>query len=223
MHILIIDNDNSPSTKTINFLRKEGFTIKITLQVSVALRQLKKENFDLIIFKTDANSMTTLKKIREISDIPILALAAKVDTKQRMDLYKYGVDDYVGSKIDIDEFRFRIFALLRRRPKQENKILDKHILEIDNLQLNQKTQEVTLGNAKITLTPVQFRLLWVMASHQDKVLSKPFLYQTLFNRQYTRYDRGVDIHISRVRKKLDVAGGAARRLSTIHGQGYCFS
>ncbi len=219
MHILVIDNPLSQEAAVIRFLEEEGFDTENVFEIKTAIAQLQTEYFDLVILKDCADMLEAVKKIRKISEIPMIALTETVDTKQRMALYKYGVDDYVSLHVDLTALRFRVSALLRRNPKHVNIDRSKHILKVGGLTLNNKTYEVEQEGKTIKLTPVQFRLLWIMASHQDEVLSKRFLYQTLFNRQYTRYDKGVDIHISRVRKKLGMTG----RLSTIHGQGYCFS
>ena len=75
----------------------------------------------------------------------------------------------------------------------------------------------------ITLTPIQFRLLWCLAQSQYEVLSKAYLYQTVLDKSFSLYDRTLDMHISRVRKKLVEAGMPTERLVTVHGKGYCFS
>lgn len=227
MRILLIDDQLSWPTTVRAFLQKQGFEIIAERGVSEALAQLHNEKFDLLLLQASSQSLAVLKQIRRVSQIPVMALAQVIDTQQRMDLYKHSIDDYVSSQVDMAELQFRIYALLRRsrwaQPSEAPQANDEHVLSVDDLLLNRKTSLVRLADTEIELTPIQFRLLWVMASNKNKVLSKPFLYQTLFNRQYSIHDRGVDVHISRVRKKLELAGGAARRLSTVHGQGYCFS
>ena len=78
------------------------------------------------------------------------------------------------------------------------------------------------GDVDVSLTQIQFRLLWVLVLHQGEALSKPYLYQVVLEKEFSRYDRSLDMHLSRVRRKLVNAGMAADRLQTVHGKGYCF-
>ncbi len=226
MRILLVGDQSSHLEAVINYLQRRNFDVEVESQISIALRRLQEGIDNLLLLQAGPQSLAVLKQVRRVSQIPVMAIADQINVKQRVELYKNGVDDYVSSWVEKDELQFRVNALLRRNTwgdiSRSESTLNEDVLEIDNLLLNRKTQKAKLADTEIQLTPVQFRLLWTMASHKDRVLSKPFLYRVLFNREYTIDDRGVDIHVSRVRKKLDLAGGAAARLSTVHGQGYCF-
>ncbi|WP_235040143.1 winged helix-turn-helix domain-containing protein [Vreelandella profundi] len=78
-----------------------------------------------------------------------------------------------------------------------------------------------MSDQPVELTPLQFRLLWILVSHRGQILSKSYLYHTLFQREYSLYDRSLDMHVSRIRRKLSVVGFDALRLRTQHGKGYC--
>ena len=97
------------------------------------------------------------------------------------------------------------------------------MLQLDGLSLNKIYQGSVYHEQPIILTPIQFRLLWRLAESQNGVLSKAYLYQTVLDKSFNQYDRTIDMHISRVRKKLVEAGMPIERLITVHGEGYCFS
>ncbi|HSX84825.1 MAG TPA: winged helix-turn-helix domain-containing protein, partial [Cellvibrio sp.] len=90
------------------------------------------------------------------------------------------------------------------------------------LRLNRQTQSVFVNDTPVVITPIQFKLLWMLVSHQNDTLTKPYLYQLVLEREFSCYDRSLDMHLSRVRRKLTEAGLAPDRLQTIHGKGYAF-
>ncbi|MBX2808859.1 MAG: DUF2218 domain-containing protein [Cellvibrionaceae bacterium] len=116
MRILLVKKYLSPSSKIVDFLTGEGFSVEISVQLNHVLLQLKQQHFDLLVLIADKQSVFALKKIRKVSQLPVMVLTEKIDTQQRMDLYKYQIDDYISQHIDITELRFRVYALLRRIP-----------------------------------------------------------------------------------------------------------
>jgi len=94
-------------------------------------------------------------------------------------------------------------------------------LVLDNLVINSHEQSVLVDKVAIEFTTIQFKLLWELLLHQGEVLSKAYLYQKILNRTIGAYDRSLDMHLSRVRRKLNDANGPGDRLQTSHGKGYC--
>ncbi len=116
----------------------------------------------------------------------------------------------------------RIEAVLRRTCGLTDNRAGDAALQIGTLRLDRNQLQVCVGEHNVELTPVQFKLLWCLASHQNEVLSKPYLHTLVLEKPYSRHDRSIDMHLSRVRKKLEHAGLPADRLQTVHGRGYCF-
>ncbi|MBX2847267.1 MAG: response regulator transcription factor [Acidiferrobacterales bacterium] len=220
---IFLYGDQCPQLPIYDYLCAQGFDLELGENVKELITKVQDNDIELVVLGATASTLAILKQIRNLSEVSVMVLADQVDTQQRMDLYKFGVDDYVASYNETEEISFRVHALLRRSSISHSQKLKSNQITIDELKLNRKTLEVEFANNKVDLTPVQFRLLWTMVSHKDKVLSKPFLYRILFNREYSIHDRSVDIHVSRVRKKLNQAGESSQRLATIHGKGYCFS
>ena len=116
----------------------------------------------------------------------------------------------------------RIEALLRRSRGSHDTRSDLDTMEVGKLRLDRTSLSVVYGDVDVSLTQIQFRLLWVLVLHQGEALSKPYLYQVVLEKEFSRYDRSLEMHLSRVRRKLVNAGMAADRLQTVHGKGYCF-
>ncbi|MFT5422241.1 MAG: two-component system response regulator PfeR [Candidatus Endobugula sp.] len=142
---------------------------------------------------------------------------------ERIEGYSKGTDDDLTKPFSFTELGLRIEALLRRsRPQPELLYKKSAILRIDEMIVWRKNQQVRYANASTSLTPIQCQLLLVLVEHHQQVLTKPYLYQVILKRSYSRYDRSVDMHLSRIRKKLVSAGMPPERLMTVHGKGYQF-
>jgi two-component system response regulator PfeR len=169
------------------------------------------------------NGLAVLNQIRKVKHTPVMMITASGAEQERIEGYRKGADDYLPKPFNFTEMMLRIEALLRRSqrdiapPKQASQLI------IDELQLNRIKQDVRFSGNGVELTPIQFKLLWVLLENHHEVMTKAFLYQSVLNRPFSRYDRSLDMHISRVRKKLVEAGMPPERLSTLHGKGYRFS
>jgi len=97
------------------------------------------------------------------------------------------------------------------------------VLSVDELKLTRETLTVEYADNSTELTAIEFRLLWTLVDNRKQVLNKPFLYQAVLEQVFSRYDRTLDMHLSRVRRKLITLGMPAQRLSTVYGKGYVFA
>ncbi|WP_313285963.1 winged helix-turn-helix domain-containing protein [Stutzerimonas kunmingensis] len=112
--------------------------------------------------------------------------------------------------------------ILRRTRSMEHRVPSPSTLQVDSLVLERCGLHARAGSYDLSLTPLQFRLLWQFLLQRGEVLSKPYLYRVVLEREYSGYDRSLDMHVSRIRRRLSEAGVAADRLQTLHGRGYCF-
>ena len=142
--------------------------------------------------------------------------------QERIMGYQQGADDYVPKPFSFTELLLRIEALLRRTLGETDQRTDPATLAAGELKLDRHAMTVSFQGNPVSLTPIQFRLLWILVLHQSEALSKPYLYQVVLEKEFSRYDRSLDMHLSRVRRKLVEAGVAGDRLQTVHGKGYCF-
>ncbi|AEF04858.1 two-component system response regulator PfeR [Alteromonas sp. 76-1] len=224
--ILIIEDDITLSDQVARLLKEKGFTTTQCLDGQKGLLAALQESFDLIlldILLPSLNGLAVLNQIRKVKHTPVMMITASGAEQERIEGYRKGADDYLPKPFNFTEMMLRIEALLRRSqrdaipPKQASQLI------IDELQLNRIKQDVRFSGHDVELTPIQFKLLWVLLENHHEVMTKAFLYQSVLNRPFSRYDRSLDMHISRVRKKLVEAGMPPERLSTLHGKGYRFS
>ncbi|MGF1688146.1 response regulator transcription factor [Photobacterium japonica] len=131
-----------------------------------------------------------------------------------------GADDYICLPQQLETLPYRVNAILRRPHYHPNPA---HTLIVDQLRLDKTVMRAQYSEHDLKLTPIEFKLLWQLAQHRQCIVSKSDLCDSVLERTYRSYDRSIDMHLSRVRKKLHCAGMAADRIKTLHGRGYRFT
>ncbi|AGH46810.1 response regulator transcription factor [Paraglaciecola psychrophila] len=225
-HILIVEDDNVLNDQLAELLRSKGFVIDQCHDGEQGLLSALKKKFDLILLDVllpSLNGFSVLKTLRKTCQTPVMMITACGAEQERIEGYTEGADDYLPKPFNLMELMLRIDVLLRRTYKFNAKSNQQRVLQLDGLSLDRIHQGIAYHEQPIILTPIQFRLLWRLAESQNQVLSKAYLYQTVLDKSFSQYDRTLDMHISRVRKKLVEAGMPIERLVTVHGKGYCFS
>ena len=223
--ILIIEDDVTLSNQVSRLLTEKGFHTSQCFDGEKGLLTALRERFDLIlldILLPSLNGLSLLNQLRQIKQTPVMMITASGAEQERIEGYRKGADDYLPKPFNFTEMMLRIEALLRRSKASLSPPQSNAVLHVDQLLLNRVQQRVTFNEQQVELTPIQFKLLWVLVENQQEVLSKAFLYQSVLDRPFSRYDRSLDMHLSRVRKKLVDAGMLADRLATVHGKGYRF-
>lgn len=223
--ILIIEDDIVLSDQVAKLLQKNGFTTQQCLDGQKGLLAAIQQRFDLILLDLllpSINGFSVLNQLRQVKNTPVMMITASGAERERIEGYRKGADDYLPKPFNFTEMMLRVEALLRRTQRQVEPHNQVAQLTVDKLQLDRRNQQVLFDNEAVELTPIQFRLLWIMAENQQDILSKAFLYQSVLDRPFSRYDRSLDMHVSRVRKKLVDAGMPPERLATLHGKGYRF-
>ena len=225
-HILIVEDDKVLNDQLAELLRNKGFVIDQCHDGQQGLLSALKNKFDLILLDVllpSSNGFLVLKTLRKTCQTPVIMITACGAEQERIEGFTKGADDYLPKPFNLMELMLRIDVLLRRTYKLNAKSSQQRVLQLDRLSLDKFNQGIIYHEQPITLTPIQFRLLWCLAQSQYEVLSKAYLYQTVLDKSFSLYDRTLDMHISRVRKKLVEAGMPTERLVTVHGKGYCFS
>lgn len=223
--ILIIEDDITLSDQIARLLEEKGFNTEQSFDGQKGLVRALQKSFDLILLDLllpSQNGFSILNQLRKVKQTPVMMITASGAEQERIEGYRKGADDYLPKPFNFTEMMLRVEALLRRSRRQSDLTNQTTQLTIDNLQLNRRTQQVLFDEENVELTPIQFKLLWIMAENQHEVLSKAFLYQSVLDRPFSRFDRSLDMHLSRVRKKLVEAGMPPERLVTLHGKGYRF-
>ncbi|WP_133468524.1 response regulator transcription factor [Paraglaciecola marina] len=224
-HILIVEDDQVLNDQLADLLRSKGFLINQCHDGQQGLLSAVKHKFDLILLDVllpSLNGFSVLNTLRKTNQTPVMMLTACGAEQERIEGYSKGADDYLPKPFNLMELMLRIDVLLRRTGISTALPFTKNTLSANGLILDKITQQISYHEQSITLTPIQFRLLFTLVENQAEVLSKAYLYQTVLERSFSRYDRTLDMHLSRVRKKLIQAGMSAECLATVHGKGYVF-
>ncbi len=223
--ILVIEDDRALNSQIAQLLGSRGYRTHQCFEGESGLLSAVSQRFDLILLDVllpQLSGFEILNRLRKTHQTPVMMLTACGAEEERIMGYSRGADDYVPKPFSFTELMLRIEALLRRSMGGHDSRSDPDTIEVGRLRLDRTSLEVAYDGAEVSLTQIQFRLLWVLVLHQGEALTKPYLYQLVLEKEFSRYDRSLDMHLSRVRRKLVEAGMAADRLQTVHGKGYCF-
>ena len=222
--VLLIEDDNTLSNYLADLLEKSGYLVEQCFDGETGLKLAQSQQHQLILLdkmlpKLDGVSL--LKILRGTSQQPVIMVSAKGAEEERILGLTHGADDYVAKPFNTQELLLRIESILRRSSSYTP--ANNHFeISIDGLTLNTAKQSIFVNEHEIEFTPIQFKLLWELVSQQNKIVSKADLYQAVLNKKLGAYDRSIDMHLSRVRRKLNEANWLGERLQTVHGKGYCF-
>lgn len=222
--ILIIEDDKELNYQIAEMLRANGYLVEQCYDGDSGLIKASSQQHQLIlldIMLPILDGLTLLKMLRKTTQVPVIMVTAKGAEQERIEGFSQGADDYVAKPFNTTELILRIEALLRRSVPNAA-VENIKTLEADNLFLDAKSFSVTVSEQALDFTPIEFKLLWELFIHRGQVLSKAYLYQQVLNRSLGEYDRSLDMHLSRVRKKLNAVNGPGERLQTSHGKGYSF-
>lgn len=223
--ILIIEDDLTVNEHVAALLRKQHYHVHQCTDGEQGLSTALSLTFDLILLDVrlpERNGFSVLESLRAHKKTPVIMVTACGAEEERIQGFRQGADDYLAKPYNITELLFRIEAVLRRTLIEPQVPLNEQQLKVDQIQLNKHDMSLHYAQQAIKITAIQFKLLWALITHKDEVLSKPFLYPLVLDREFSLYDRSLDMHLSRIRKKLINAGMSANRIETAHGRGYCF-
>lgn len=222
--ILLVDDDVT-LLKGLQFsLEQQGYEVLSVTNGMEALDIATKEEFDAIILDIampEFSGLEFCKKIRETSDIPIIMLSAKSDELSRVLGLEYGADDYVTKPFNTLELKARIKAIFRRTRIPDSQ---KHsnIMNIGDFQINTLGRKVNINNKQINLTAKEFDLLLLLILNEDKVFTREELLETIWGYEYFGDVRTVDVHIRRLREKIEINSSQPEYIQTKWGVGYFF-
>ena len=189
---------------------------------------LDRRAFDLILldmFLPDINGLDVLRRIRRKQSPPVVMLSAHNEETDRIIALEIGADDYVPKAFSSRELLARIRAVLRRcAPEQESappeKTDGRDILRVRDLTVNNHTKEAFLHGEPLNLTVSEFQILFTLISEPGSVFSREDLLRITAERDFNKYDRSIDVHISSLRRKLREDTGSPQYIRTLRGVGY---
>jgi len=167
------------------------------------------------------NGFDVLRRMRATSRMPVLLLTARGEDVDRIVGLEIGADDYLPKPFNLRELVARIRAILRRTRAVEGSPGD--VLRVGNVELNPATRTVLQDGNSVELTSVEFNLLQVLLQEAGQVVSRERLVDSVLGRKFSPFDRSIDMHVSKVRKKLGDTDGGSDYIKTVRGVGYIFT
>jgi len=222
---LLIVDDEPAIIKGLKFsLEQDGYETDAAYDGEEAIEKFNANHYDLIILDVmlpKMNGLAVLQKIREKSSVPVIMLTAKGEDMDKILGLEYGADDYLTKPFNILELKVRIKAIFRRaNANKENENPD--VIEIRNMVINLANRSVTIDGKDVNLTAKEFDLLQLFATNPGKVFSRENLLETIWKYDYLGDLRTVDVHIRRLREKIEKNPSQPEFIFTKWGVGYYF-
>lgn len=222
--LLLVDDEPLLVKGLKYFLEQEGFTVVTAQDGEQGLDWVKKGGLDLVVLDVMLPKMdgfTVCREIRKVSDIPIIMLTAKGSDMDKIIGLEIGADDYLAKPFNSRELLARIKALLRRArsPYERNRDV---IIEEAGLRIDSAGRRVFVNDKEVELTAKEFELLSLLANHPGRVYSRDNLLEFVWGYDFAGDARTVDVHIRRLREKIEQDPGTPRWILTKWGTGYYF-
>ncbi len=223
MKILIVD-DEKLLVKGIKFnLEQDGYSVESAYDGEEALKMARDKSISLIVLDLmlpKIDGLTVCQKVREFSSVPIIMLTAKTDDMDKILGLDYGADDYMTKPFNVLELKARIKAILRRSAMQNSS--DKSKYSSGNIELNYNLRRVKIEDKVIELTAKEFDLCELFATNPGKVYSRENLLDIVWGYDYPGDVRTVDVHVRRLREKIEPDPANPTYILTKWGVGYYF-
>ena len=221
--LMIVDDDAEMRTLLAEYFRRLGFDVAEKESGQAALQSAAADRFDCFILDVampEMSGLDLLKKLRERGIVaPALFLTAHDLLDDKVAGFEAGADDYLAKPFSPRELEKRVEALLRRgQPAQPGG--DEERMKIGDLIVDKRRHEVSRAGARIDLTPLEFQILELLASEPGRAWSRNDLLDRVWSTEYEGYQRNIDPHINRLRKKLEADPKNPHYVLTVRGVGY---
>lgn len=222
--VLVVD-DEKLIVKGIRFsLEQDGMEVECAYDGEEALQKIKDNKYDIVLLDVmlpKLNGFEVCQQVREFSSVPIVMLTAKGEDMDKILGLEYGADDYITKPFNILEVKARIKAIMRRtvlKPKEEAKII-----ENGDMRLDCEGRRVYVDGKEINLTAKEFEMLELLVRNPNKVYSRENLLKLVWGNGYPGDVRTVDVHIRRLREKIEASPSEPKYVHTKWGVGYYFA
>ncbi|MGE3275928.1 MAG: response regulator transcription factor [Vicinamibacterales bacterium] len=223
--LLIVDDDVELTTLLTELLGQEGFVVDALPGGADVPARATSGGYALIILDVmlpQVNGFDILRQIRQISTLPVVLLTARGDDVDRIVGLELGADDYVPKPFNPRELTARIRAVLRRLDGGGSGSA-RTVLRVDDVVLDPAARLVTRGGESIDVTSVEFDILKRLLETAGQTVTRDAIAEGVLGRHYDPFDRSIDMHISKIRRKLGDRPGGEERIKTIRGVGYIYA
>lgn len=218
--LLLVEDDARLRNDLDLHFQKRGFAVTACQSGNQGLAAVRTSRFDLVlldIMLPGMDGLSLLEALRDVDDTPVMLMSALGAEQDRITGFTRGADDYLPKPFSLAELDARANALLRRMARLP---APQTLGEDAAVQFDDGLQDVVHANQQAGLTCSEYRLLMTLRERPGEALSKPFLYQQVLHRIYTRLDRGLDVHVCNLRRKLAAVGVQHLQIQAVRGQGY---
>ncbi len=225
MKVLLIDDDVELVEMLKEYLEREGITVTVAHDGEQGLSAVMSGDYGIVVLDVmmpRLNGMETLRRIRMKSPVPILMLTARGDDTDRIIGLELGADDYVAKPCSPRELTARIRAILRRTQVASLHGGSSQYLEVGELRMWPLQRRAECHGVALQLTSTEFNLLEILVRHAGQSVSKKSLSERGLGRPLARFDRSIDVHMSKIRNKLGTLADGRSYIYTDYRQGYRF-
>ncbi|MDO5424808.1 MAG: response regulator transcription factor [Eubacteriales bacterium] len=223
--VLVVD-DEKLIVKGIRFsLEQDGMEVDCAYDGEEALKMVKEREYDIVLLDVMLPKLTgfeVCQQIREFSTVPVVMLTAKGDDMDKILGLEYGADDYITKPFNILEVKARIKAVMRRTGKKASEQEKSKVVEVGDLVLDCEGRRVSIAGREINLTAKEFDVLELLVFNPNKVYSRENLLNIVWGYEYPGDVRTVDVHIRRLREKIEENPSEPKYVHTKWGVGYYF-
>jgi two-component system response regulator MprA len=215
--ILVVDDDPMLAAALRRPLTYEGYEVDVATSGEEALARVHEHAPDLVVLDVllpGMDGLATCRRLRSVTDVPVLMLTARSEVPERVAGFEAGADDYLGKPFAFEELLVRVKALLRRRRNGAG-----GELRFGDLRMDRSTREVSRGNRAISLTRQEFDLLALFLEHPRQVLTRSTILERVWDYDFGRDSNVLEVYVGYLRRKLE-SGGEPRIILTVRGVGY---
>lgn len=221
VRILVVEDESQISSIVVKYLQKHGFECHVAENGLEALQMFSEQHFHLVILDImmpGIDGYEVLQRIREVSQVPVIMLTAKLDEVDRLKGFQGGADDYVIKPFSPRELVERVKVFLKRIYN----VGDEVVISSGNLQLYTSSMKLIRNSEAIDLTSTEFKILHALMKNMNQILTREQLIEMVFGVGYDGFDRNIDSYIKRIRQKIEMDPKSPQYLKTKYGQGYVF-
>jgi len=222
-HLLVVDDDERIRSLLQKFLMRNGFLVTAARDAQHARRILAGLDFDMIVLDVmmpGEDGLSLCRALRETHSTPILLLAAKGDTENRIEGLEAGADDYLPKPFEPKELLLRINAILRRVPEVSQDAATPKILTLGPIRYDMERGEMWQGPDLVRLTATEMQLMKIFSAQPGEAITRAKLVEDLGRDRGQAQERAVDVQITRLRRKIEADPKQPRYLQTVRGAGY---
>ena len=223
--VLVVD-DEKLIVKGIRFsLEQDGMEVDCAYDGEEALNMVKEKEYDIVLLDVmlpKLSGFEVCQSIREFSSVPVVMLTAKGDDMDKILGLEYGADDYITKPFNILEVKARLKAIMRRTARKAPEETRSKVVEAGDLRLDCEERRVSIAGKEVNLTAKEFDVLELLVFNPNKVYSRENLLNIVWGYEYPGDVRTVDVHIRRLREKIEANPSEPRYVHTKWGVGYYF-